>query len=41
MRSTGAGWAIGTSHIAQITAPLIGGAMLALEWPPTVILGLT
>jgi len=40
MRSTGAGWAIGMGHIAQITAPLLGGAMLVLEWSPTAMLGL-
>jgi AAHS family 4-hydroxybenzoate transporter-like MFS transporter len=40
MRSTGAGWAIGMGQIAQIASPLIGGAMLALDWSPAVILGL-
>jgi AAHS family 4-hydroxybenzoate transporter-like MFS transporter len=40
MRSARAGWALGMGHIAQITAPLIGTALLTLEWPPAAILGL-
>jgi AAHS family 4-hydroxybenzoate transporter-like MFS transporter len=32
MRSTGVGWALGIGRIGSIVGPLIGGAMLGLQW---------
>jgi AAHS family 4-hydroxybenzoate transporter-like MFS transporter len=40
MRSTGAGWAIGIGNSAQIFSPLLGGFLLAMQWPVPMILGL-
>jgi AAHS family 4-hydroxybenzoate transporter-like MFS transporter len=39
MRSTGAGWAIGTGNLAQIISPLLGGLLLSLQWAPATIIG--
>jgi AAHS family 4-hydroxybenzoate transporter-like MFS transporter len=37
MRSTGVGWALGVGRIGAIVGPLIGGAMLQLQWTPRQI----
>jgi AAHS family 4-hydroxybenzoate transporter-like MFS transporter len=37
MRSTGVGWALGVGRIGAIVGPLIGGAMLGLQWTPREI----
>jgi AAHS family 4-hydroxybenzoate transporter-like MFS transporter len=41
MRSTGVGWALGIGRVGAIIGPIVGGALLALEWSPTLILSLT
>jgi MFS transporter, AAHS family, 4-hydroxybenzoate transporter len=33
IRSTGVGWALGIGRIGSIVGPLVGGALLSLEWP--------
>ncbi|HEX7007317.1 MAG TPA: MFS transporter [Alphaproteobacteria bacterium] len=33
VRSTGVGWALGIGRIGSILGPVIGGLLLALEWP--------
>jgi AAHS family 4-hydroxybenzoate transporter-like MFS transporter len=37
MRSTGVGWALGVGRVGSIVGPLIGGAMLAMQWTPQQI----
>jgi AAHS family 4-hydroxybenzoate transporter-like MFS transporter len=37
IRSTGVGWALGIGRIGSIVGPLIGGAMLAMQWTPQQI----
>jgi AAHS family 4-hydroxybenzoate transporter-like MFS transporter len=37
MRSTGVGWALGVGRVGTIVAPLIGGAMIELQWTPREI----
>ncbi len=37
VRSTGVGWALGIGRIGSIVGPLIGGAMLAMQWTPQQI----
>ena len=37
MRSTGVGWALGIGRVGAIVGPLIGGAMLELQWTPREI----
>jgi AAHS family 4-hydroxybenzoate transporter-like MFS transporter len=37
MRSTGVGWSLGIGRIGAIVGPLIGGAMLELQWTPREI----
>ena len=37
VRSTGVGWSLGIGRIGSIVGPLIGGAMLALQWTPQQI----
>jgi AAHS family 4-hydroxybenzoate transporter-like MFS transporter len=37
MRSTGVGWALGVGRVGSIAGPLIGGAMLELQWTPREI----
>lgn len=37
MRSTGVGWALGVGRVGAIVGPLIGGAMLELQWTPREI----
>ncbi|MBM3819592.1 MAG: MFS transporter [Acidimicrobiia bacterium] len=37
IRSTGVGWALGVGRIGSIVGPLIGGAMLGLQWTPQQI----
>jgi AAHS family 4-hydroxybenzoate transporter-like MFS transporter len=37
IRSTGVGWALGVGRIGSIVGPLIGGAMLAMQWTPQQI----
>lgn len=33
MRSTGIGWALGIGRIGSVLGPVIGGLLLALDWP--------
>jgi len=33
MRSTGMGWALGIGRIGSVIGPLVGGALLARDWP--------
>lgn len=33
IRSTGVGWALGIGRIGSIVGPIVGGALLSLEWP--------
>lgn len=33
MRSTGVGWALGIGRIGSVLGPVIGGLLLALDWP--------
>ena len=37
MRSTGVGWALGVGRVGAIVGPLIGGAMLQMQWTPREI----
>jgi AAHS family 4-hydroxybenzoate transporter-like MFS transporter len=37
IRSTGIGWALGVGRVGSIVGPLIGGAMLAMQWRPQQI----
>jgi AAHS family 4-hydroxybenzoate transporter-like MFS transporter len=37
MRSTGVGWSLGVGRIGAIVGPLIGGAMLQMQWTPRQI----
>jgi AAHS family 4-hydroxybenzoate transporter-like MFS transporter len=37
MRSTGIGWALGIGRLGAIVGPGLGGALLALGWPPRQI----
>jgi MFS transporter, AAHS family, 4-hydroxybenzoate transporter len=37
MRSTGVGWALGVGRVGAIVGPLIGGAMLQMQWTPRQI----
>jgi AAHS family 4-hydroxybenzoate transporter-like MFS transporter len=37
MRSTGVGWALGIGRVGAIVGPLIGGAMLEMQWTPRQI----
>jgi len=37
IRSTGVGWSLGVGRIGAIVAPLIGGAMLQMQWTPREI----
>jgi len=37
IRSTGVGWSLGIGRIGAIVGPLIGGAMLAMQWTPREI----
>ncbi len=37
IRSTGAGWALGSGRIGNIAGPLVGGILLSLGWLPTDI----
>jgi AAHS family 4-hydroxybenzoate transporter-like MFS transporter len=37
MRSTGVGWSLGVGRVGAIVGPLIGGAMLELQWTPREI----
>ena len=37
VRSTGVGWSLGVGRIGSIVGPLIGGAMLAMQWTPQQI----
>ena len=37
IRSTGVGWALGVGRVGSIAGPLIGGAMLELQWTPREI----
>ena len=37
VRATGVGWALGIGRIGSIVGPLIGGAMLAMQWTPQQI----
>ena len=37
VRATGVGWALGVGRVGSIVGPLIGGAMLALQWTPQQI----
>ena len=37
IRSTGVGWALGVGRIGAIVGPLIGGAMLEMQWTPREI----
>ncbi len=37
IRSTGTGWALGIGRLGSITGPIIGGALLAIQWPITQI----
>jgi MFS transporter, AAHS family, 4-hydroxybenzoate transporter len=41
VRSTGVGWALGVGRVGAIIGPIVGGALLALEWPPSLIFWLT
>jgi AAHS family 4-hydroxybenzoate transporter-like MFS transporter len=38
IRSTGIGWALGIGRIGSIVGPMLGGAMLKLDWNPREIL---
>jgi AAHS family 4-hydroxybenzoate transporter-like MFS transporter len=38
IRSTGIGWCLGIGRIGSIVGPMIGGAMLKLDWSPREIL---
>lgn len=33
IRSTGVGWALGVGRIGSIVGPVVGGALLSLDWP--------
>jgi AAHS family 4-hydroxybenzoate transporter-like MFS transporter len=37
IRSTGVGWSLGIGRIGSIVGPLIGGAMLGMQWTPQQI----
>jgi AAHS family 4-hydroxybenzoate transporter-like MFS transporter len=37
IRSTGVGWALGIGRLGGIAGPALGGALLALNWPPQQI----
>jgi AAHS family 4-hydroxybenzoate transporter-like MFS transporter len=37
IRSTGVGWALGIGRLGGIAGPALGGALLALDWPPRQI----
>jgi AAHS family 4-hydroxybenzoate transporter-like MFS transporter len=37
MRSTGVGWSLGIGRVGAIVGPLIGGAMLEMQWTPRQI----
>jgi MFS transporter, AAHS family, 4-hydroxybenzoate transporter len=37
IRSTGVGWALGIGRLGGIAGPGLGGALLALDWPPKQI----
>ncbi len=41
IRSTGVGWALGVGRVGSIIGPIVGGALLTLEWSPSLILSLT
>jgi AAHS family 4-hydroxybenzoate transporter-like MFS transporter len=41
IRSTGVGWALGVGRIGSIIGPLVGGGLLALGWPTSLIISLT
>lgn len=34
-RATGIGWSLGIGRIGSFVGPMIGGALLALDWPPS------
>jgi AAHS family 4-hydroxybenzoate transporter-like MFS transporter len=38
IRSTGIGWCLGVGRVGSIVGPMIGGAMLKLDWSPREIL---
>ena len=38
IRSTGVGWALGVGRIGSIIGPLVGGGLLALGWPTSLII---
>lgn len=40
VRSTGVGWALGIGRIGSFIGPLIGGALLAVQWPSSAILAI-
>jgi AAHS family 4-hydroxybenzoate transporter-like MFS transporter len=33
MRSTGVGWALGIGRIGAIVGPVLGGQLIAMQWP--------
>jgi AAHS family 4-hydroxybenzoate transporter-like MFS transporter len=37
MRTTGVGWALGVGRLGGIAGPALGGALLAMGWPPRQI----
>ena len=37
IRSTGVGWSLGVGRVGAIVGPLIGGAMLGMQWTPRQI----
>lgn len=37
IRSTGTGWALGIGRLGSITGPIVGGTLLASQWPITQI----
>lgn len=39
MRSTGMGWALGIGRIGSVIGPLVGGMLLARNWPAQDLLG--
>ena len=41
IRSTGVGWALGVGRIGSIIGPIVGGGLLSLGWPNSLIFSLT